>query len=127
MMDVGPAPPAVGVNVNVADTPALPATRSTEAIPNDTEATAPPIAPDATDEEAVGSALVCTVTDVFPAVGAPIVRPESVTVTAVLAASTVPPVITTMDEATGALDTRVVPFADREPFGVAVDTKKPEG
>ena len=124
---MGPAPPAVGVNVNVADTPDLPATRSAEAMPNDTEATAPPIAPDATDEDAVGSALVCTVTEVFPAVGAPMVRPESVTVTAVLAASAVPPVITTMDEAPGALDTRVVPFADREPFGVAVDTKKPEG
>ena len=86
MMDVGPAPPAVGVNVNVADTPALPETRSTEAMWNDTEATAPPIAPDATDEDAVGSALVCTVTEVLPAVGAPMVRPESVTVTAVLAA-----------------------------------------
>ena len=126
-MDVGPAPPAVGVNVNVADTPALPATRSTEAMWNDTEATAPPIAPDATDEDAVGSALVCTVTEVLPAVGAPMVRPESVTVTAVLAASAVPPVIMKMDVAPGTPDTRVAPFVDREAFGVAVDAKKPEG
>ena len=37
------------------------------------------------------------------------VRPESVTVTAVLAASAVPPVIMTMDVAPGAPDTRVVP------------------
>ena len=126
-MDAGPAPPAVGVNVNVADTPALPATRSTEEMWNDTDATAPPIAPDATDEDAVGSALVCTVTEVFPAVGAPMVRPESVTVTAVLAASAVPPVTKTDDEFPGALDTRFAPFADNEAFGVEVDAKKPEG
>ena len=126
-MDAGPAPPAVGVNVNVADTPALPATRSTEAMWNDTEATAPPIAPDATDEDAVGSALVCTVTEVLPAVGTPMVRPESVTVTAVLAASAVPHVIMMMDVAPGAPDTRVVPLADREAFGVEADAKKPEG
>ena len=126
-MDVGPAPPAVGVNVNVADTPALPATRSKEAIWNDTDATAPPIAPDATDEDAVGSALVCTVTEEFPAVGAPMVRPESVTVTAVLAASAVPPVVMMMDVVPAAPATRVVPFADKEAFGVAVDAKKPEG
>ena len=55
------------------------------------------------------------------------VRPESVTVTAVLAASAVPPVVMMMDVAPGALDTRVVPFVDREAFGVAVDAKKPEG
>ena len=127
MMEVGPAPPAVGVNVNVADTPALPATRSTEAMWNDTEATAPPIAPDATDEDAVGSALVCTVTEVLPAVGAPMVRPESVTVTAVLAASAVPPVAMMMDVAPGGPDTRVVPFADNEAFGVALESKKTEG
>ena len=126
-MDVGPAPPAVGVNVNVADTPALPATRSTEAMWNDTDATAPPIAPDATDEDAVGSALVCTVTEVFPAVGAPMVRPESVTVTAVLAASAVPPVIMTMDVAPGAPDTRVVPFADSKRLGARFEEKKPDG
>ena len=126
-MDVGPAPPAVGVNVNVADTPALPATRSTEAMWNDTDATAPPIAPDATDEDAVGSALVCTVTEVFPAVGAPMVRPESVTVTAVLAASAVPPVVMMMDVAPGASDTRVVPFADSVVLGVTLESKKPEG
>ena len=123
----GPAPPAVGVNVNVADTPDLPATRSKEEIPNNTDAGAPPIAPDATDEDAVGSVLVCTVTEVFPAVGAPMVRPESVTVTAVLAASAVPPVVMMMDVAPGALDTRVVPFADREAFGVAVDANRPYG
>ena len=124
---MGPAPPAVGVNVNVADTPALPATRSTEAMWNDTDATEPPIAPDATDEDVVGSALVCTVTEVFPAVGAPMVRPESVTVTAVLATSAVPPVIMMMDVAPGVLDTRVVPFADSKRLGARLEEKKPDG
>ena len=66
-------------------------------------------------------------TEVFPAVGAPMVRPESVTVTAVLAASAVPPVTKTDDEFPGALDTRVAPFADKEAFGVEVDAKKPDG
>ena len=127
MSDVGPAPPAVGVNVKVTETPALPQTRSAAAIVKNIPPTAPPIKPDETDTEPVVSVLVCTVTDVFPAVGAPMVRPESVTVTAVLAASAVPPVIMTMDVALGALGTRVVPFVDREPFGVVVDTKKPEG
>ena len=126
-MDAGPAPPAVGVNVNVADTPALPATRSTEAMWNDTDATAPPIAPDETDEDAVGSALVCTVTEVLPAVGAPMVRPESVTLTAVLATSAVPPVIMMMDVAPCAPVTRLAPFVDREAIGVEVEAKKPEG
>ena len=55
------------------------------------------------------------------------VRPESVTVTKVLAASAVPPVIKTDDEFPGELDTRVVPFADNEAFGVAVESKKTEG
>ena len=127
MMDAGPAPPAVGVNVNVPNTPAFPATRSTELMTNDKVATAPPIAPDATDEDAVGSALVCTVTEFFPAVGTPMVRPESVTVTAVLAASAVPPVVMMMDVAPGAPDTRVVPFADSVVLGVKLESKKPEG
>ena len=66
-------------------------------------------------------------TEVFPAVGAPMVRPESVTVTAVLAASAVPPVTKTDDEFPGALDTRLAPFADNEAFCVEVDAKKPDG
>ena len=66
-------------------------------------------------------------TEVFPAVGAPMVRPESVTVTAVLAASAVPPVVIIRDVLPGALDTRVVPLADNEAFGVETNAKKPEG
>ena len=55
------------------------------------------------------------------------VRSESVTVTAVLAASAVPPVTKTDDEFPGALDIRVVPFSDKEAFGVESNAKKPEG
>ena len=46
MMDEGPAPPAVGVNENVAEVPDFPETRSAEAIMKDVDATEPPIAPD---------------------------------------------------------------------------------
>ena len=66
-------------------------------------------------------------TEVFPAVGAPMVRPESVTVTAVLAASAVPPVVIIKDVLPGALDIRVVPLADNEAFGVETNAKKPDG
>ena len=79
-------PPAVVVNENVAAAPVLPATRSAKATPNVTEVTAPPITPDATDAEAVWSTLVATKTPP-PAVGVPpMVKPVTVTVTAVLAA-----------------------------------------
>ena len=126
MMNEGPAPPAVGVNVNVAEAPDLPATRSAAEILNDTETTAL-IEPDATGVEAVRSALVCTVTDVLPEVGAPMVMPDSVTVTAVLAASAVPPVVMMMDVAPGAPGDRVAPIVDSVALGVAVVAKKPEG
>ena len=123
---MGPAPPAVGVNVNVAETPDLPATRSAAAIVNVTPTTAL-IEPDATDVDAIGSALVCTVTEVLPELGAPMVRPDSVTATAVLAASAVPPVVMMMDEAPGALGDRLAPLADSVALGVAEVVKKPEG
>ena len=83
---MGPAPPAVVVNENVAAADALPATRSDAAIANEAFVTSPPITPDATPEDAVGSALVATMT-LPPAVGVPLMmRPVTVTVTAVLAA-----------------------------------------
>ena len=93
----------------------------------DTEAKEPPILPDATETETAGSALVCTVTELLPAVGAPIIRPASVTVTAVLAASAVPPVVMMMDVAPGAPGDRVAPIVDSVALGVAVVAKKPEG
>ena len=127
MRDVGPEPPEVGVHENVTETPALPETRPSEAILNVTSATEPPILPDVNQAETAGSVLVCTVTEVFPPVGAPIVRPESVTVTAVLAASAVPPVVMMMDVAPGAPGDRVAPLVDSVALGVAVLAKKPEG
>ena len=118
------APPAVGVKVNVAATLGLAATRSAAAMANVPIVTAPPIAPDATDVEAVVSALVCKFT-LPPAVIAPMVKPESVTVTAVLAASVVPDVVMTMEPAPGAeMGVRVVPTCDTAPVGVVVVAKK---
>ncbi len=82
-----------------------------------------PIAPDATDAEAVISTLVCTVT-LPPAVAAPMVRPASVTVTAVLAASVAPAVVMTMEVVPGAaMGPREAP-PDTTPLGVAVVAKK---
>ena len=123
---MGPAPPTVGVKVKVAATPAWDATRSAAAMENETAETAPPITPDATERETIGSALVCTVT-APPAVGALLmVKPESVTVTAVLAASAVPPVVMTMELAPiAAIDRDAAP--DTEAEGVELVVKKPDG
>ena len=80
-------PPAVVVNENVAEAPVLPATRSDVAIVNEVLVTCPPITPELTPEDAVGSALVATMMPVAsPAVAAPMVRLLTVTVTAVPAA-----------------------------------------
>ena len=127
MRDEGAAPPAVGVNANVAETPDLPVTRSAAAMVNVTEVTEPPILPEVTGADTAGSALVCTVTDVFPAVGVPMVRPASVTVTAVLAASAVPPVVMMMDVAPRAPGARLAPLADSVALGATAEAKKPEG
>ena len=84
---VASAPPAVVVKEKVASADALPATRWPVEIENAVLVTCPPITPDATPADAVGSALVATVTPFeLPAVAAPMVRPVTVTVTAVLAA-----------------------------------------
>ena len=126
MLPEASAPPAVGVKVNVAATPVLAATRSAVAMATVTAVTAPLIAPDATDVEAVVSALVCTLT-LPPAVAAPKVKPESVTVTAVLAASVVPEVVMTMEVTPGAaMGPREAP-PDTAPLGVAVVAKKLAG
>ena len=94
---------------------------------NNTAVTAPLIEPDKTGADTVGSALVCTVTELLPASGAPMVRPASVTVTAVLAASAVPPVVMMMDVAPDAPGDRLAPLADSMALGVAEVVKKPEG
>ncbi len=58
VMDEGPAPPAVGVNENVAETPDFPDTRLTEEIMNTIDETAPPITPDETLSDIPESLLV---------------------------------------------------------------------
>ena len=64
----------------------------------------------------------------LPDVGAePIVRPVSVTVTAVLAASAEPPVVMTMEVAPGCAGVRVAPLAESVAVGEAVVAKKPDG
>ena len=118
------APPAVVVNENVAAAPVLPATRSPLAIANDAPVTCPPTAPDAIPTDAIKSALVDIVTpDALPAVTPPMVRPVRVTVTAVLAASAVPPVVMTMEVAPGCAGVRVAPLAESVAVGVAVVAK----
>ena len=109
----------------VALEPVLPATRSPDATPNVTDVTAPPITPETAAADKVGSALVCTVTEP-PAVAAPMARPVSVTVTAVLAASAVPEVAMTMEVAPGAAGVSVAPLAECTTEGVT-DVKKPDG
>ena len=53
--------------------------------------------------------------------------PVSVTVTAVLAASAVPPAVMTMEVLPGTPGARVAPLVDRMALGVAVAAKKPVG
>jgi hypothetical protein len=92
----------------------------------DAKLAAPSIAPDATAFEAAKSALVCTVT-APPAVGVlPIVKPDNITVTAVLAASVAVPLVMTMDVAPGAAADRVAP-PDTKQEGVGLVEKKPDG
>ena len=63
-----------------------------------------------------------------PDVGAePMVKPVSVTVTAVLAASAVPPVVMTMEVAPGACGVREAPTVDSVAVGAGDVAKKPDG
>ena len=121
----GPAPPAVGVKVNTASELVLRATRLAAAIVNVTAVTAPPITPEGAEADARTSTLVCTVTEP-PALAAPMVRPVSVTVTAVPAASAVPEVVMTMKREPGCPGVRVAPAVESEAEGAA-DPKKPDG
>ena len=93
-----------------------------------TEATAPPITPlDTTGLETVGSVFVCTVTESVAALATPMVQPESVTVTAVPAASAVPEAVKTMEVAPGCAGVRMAPTADDVAVGVENAAKKPVG
>jgi hypothetical protein len=74
-------PPALGVNINVAEQPVFPATRSAAAIENATFDTALPIAPqDTAGLETFGLVSVCTVTESVAALATPMVQPNRVTV-----------------------------------------------
>ena len=70
------------MNANVADFPAAFATRSAAAIVNDTLLTRPPSPPESAPTELPESCDVATFTpEDEPAVGGPVVRPDTVTVT----------------------------------------------
>ena len=77
--------------------------------------------------EAVGSVLVCTVTESVAALATPMVQPASVTVTAVPAASKVPEAAKTMDVAPGCAGVRMAPAVDDVAIGVGEVAKKPDG
>ena len=130
LLPAASAPPAVVVNENVAAAPVLSATRSLPETAKDVEQTelALQICPDDMPTDMTESALVDIVTpDALPAVTPPMVRPVRVTVTAVLAASVVPPAVMTMEVAPGAPGTRVAPPVDSVAVGVGVMAKKPDG
>ena len=122
-MAAGPAPPTLGVNEKVTATFRLAVTRSTAAIENEMFETASPTTPDGTEFEVAVSALVCTVT-LPPAVGVlRKVKPESVTVTLVLALRVAPAVVKTMELVPGTPTTREAP-PDTAPVGVELVAKK---
>ena len=125
---LGPAPPALGVKVNVASTPAFAATRSPAVTLKVTAVTAPPILPlDTAGLETVGSVSVRTVTESLAALAAPIVQPASVTVTAVPAASVLPVATSTMEVSPGCAGVSVAPAVDTLAVGVGEVAKKPDG
>ena len=98
LLPAASAPTAEVVNENVAVTPVLPATRSPLAIANEKPVTRPPMTPDAAPADGTVSASVCTVTPVsLPSFAAPICRPVSVMVKAVLAAIPTAAVVMTME------------------------------
>jgi hypothetical protein len=120
-LPIASAPPAVVVKLNVADTFAFPATRSVSPITNVPVDTCPPMTPDDMPTDTTTSALVDIVMpDALPAVTPPMVRPVRVTVTAVLAASVVPPAVMTIEVAPGAPGTRVAPPVESVAVGVAL-------
>ena len=83
--------------------------------------------PDATEFDGKGSLLVVTVT-LLPNVGTePMVKPVSVTVTAVLAASAVPPVVMMMEVAPGSCEVRVALAVESVAVGAGDVAKKPDG
>ena len=121
------APPAVGMKENVAITFTLLTNRSFCGMRKDVKFDEPPITPDETETDVIWSTLVCSVT-LPPAVGVlPMVRPLSVMVTAVLAASAVPPAAMLMEVTLKACRLRVAPAVESTAKGVVLLAKKPDG
>ena len=129
MTEDGPAPPALGVKVNVASTLTLPATRSEAATLNVTGLVEKPIAPlDTAGLDAVGSLSVLTVTESVASLAGPMVQPTSVTVTAISAASGVPVAAKTIEVSPGNPGVRTLSAVDTLAVGAAeVVEKKPGG
>ena len=100
LLPMASAPPAVVAKLNVAATFVLSATRSVSWITNESNDTRPPITPDAVPADGIKSALVDTTIPLpLPPFAPPIVRPESVTVTGVLATTAPLDTVTTSDVA----------------------------
>ncbi len=114
------------MNVNLAETPVLPAIRSATAIVKVTPVTTL-ITPEETGKDTAGSALVCTVTKTLPEVGAPMVRPNSVTVMVAVDLRGVQLILMIMDVAPVAPGVMAEPTAESLAVGVALAAKKPEG
>jgi hypothetical protein len=125
-LPIASVPPAVVENENVAETPILVATRSEDATKKETFVTWPPITPELMPDDGIVSILVHT--EMLPPVlGAPMVRPASVTVTAVFAASAFPDVTRTMEVLPGIPGVSVAPLAECVTVGVADVAKNPDG
>ena len=100
LLPMASAPPAVVAKLNVAATFVLSATRSVSWITNESNDTRPPITPDAVPADGIKSALVDTTIPLpLPPFAPPIVRPESVTVTGVMATTVPLDTVTTSDVA----------------------------
>ena len=117
----------VGVKERVTGTEALPAMRSDEAMTKDTDLICPIMIPDATAKLAKGSEDVRTLTPVAPAVTAPIIAPEIVTVNTDVPI-VAPDVVITNDVAVVAPHVAVSPATLLDAtVGVTDGAKKPEG
>ena len=129
LADAANAPPALVVNENVAALEVLAATRSVDAMANVGLVTLSPIWPDAMVVGlALASAVVWMEIELAPAVAAPMVRPLSVMVTAVLPAMDDEPVsVSTMLVSVGAALVAVTKVPLIAAVGVGDVAKKPLG
>jgi len=129
LLPMASAPPTVVVKLKVADTFVLSATRSDSFIANEPNDTRPPIPPDAVPADGIKSALVDTTTPILlPPLAPPIVRPESVTVTGVLAISVPLDTVTTIVVAVdGAAEATADPPLNATGEATTPDAKKPDG